>query len=258
MKSWRITSNLLGLRLVQLLGVSAGSHVLDVRTGDGSALIASLQSVGPTGYVVSLDNDQGSVEYVSKELRKLSVHNAEVRLSDGKHIDIPDSQFDFAVSGFMSWDYCFDFTKNVFHSPDLVMNEIYRILKSGGGLGISTWLFQEDMDWMEQFIESYDCDSRRVYSMESEEAWQVIMESSPFNEFTLLPEKIEYTFDSLDDWWDEMNRLGWHQQIEEISDLTEVSLERIKVEAFERIGARSSASNLIFSRKALFIIASKT
>jgi ubiquinone/menaquinone biosynthesis C-methylase UbiE len=257
MKSWEIPWNLLGLRLVQLLGVSSGTRVLDVGTGIGSTLLASLQCVGPTGYVVSLDTDQERASYLSNELGKLNVLNSEVRLLNPEHIDVPHNYFDFVVSGFFGWDYCFDFATNRFHSPDSIMKEIHRTLKPNGRLGISSWLLQSDMDLMEECLGQISDKKLRSYSRESEEGWQTIMKNSQFDDFVLLPEVFTDNYPSLEIWWSEMARRGWKRSLLSLSKEMGISVEDIKMRAFEEVRRYCIPNGVPLTRKVLFIIATK-
>jgi len=257
LKTWGNLWDLLGLRLAQLLGITGGSKVLDVGTGGGSTLIAALKCIGPTGYVVSLDKEQIWVDHVNSELARLNIVNAEVRHMDAKEIDMPDGVFDFAISGFLGWGHCFDFANLSYRSQDLVMKEIHRTLRVGGRTGISTWLFQEDTEWMERFVQSYDYAARRLYSKESEEGWKLIMEHSPFKDSMLLPETFEYTYESLDVWWNEMLQYGWQKQLEEVSKQKDLSLDEIKLKAIEKLGEHLSDSGVSFTRRVLFILATK-
>ncbi len=257
MKSWEIPWNLLGLRLVQLLGVSSGACVLDVGTGSGSTLIASLQCVGPTGHVVSLERDQEWVAYFSDELKKLNVLNSDVRLLDRAHMDIPDDQFDFAVSGFYGWDYCFDFSTNRFHSPDSIMKEIYRTLKPKGRVGISAWLLQSDMTWMEEVLGQISDKAVRSYSRESKEGWQIIMENSQFDDFVLLPETFSSAYPSREIWWDEMMKRGWGQHLDSLLKEGRESVDDIKMNALEKVREYCTPEGVPFTRRVLFILATK-
>ncbi len=258
MNTWGTYWDLFALRLVQLLGVTGGSRVLDVGTGGGSTLIAALKSIGPTGYVLSLDKEKHWADYANSELKRLNIRNAEVRHMDAKELDLPDGTFDFAVSGFLGWGYCFDFTKMEFRAPDLVMKEIHRTLRIGGKVGISTWLFQEDTEWMEHFVESFGYLARRVYSKESEDAWQMIMENSSFTDFMILSEKVEYEYESPEAWWNQMMDYGWKRQIENLSKEKEIPLVNIKLKAFKELKRHQSSKGVVFVRKVLFILGTKT
>ncbi len=257
MKTWEIPWNLLGLRLVQLLGVSSGTRVLDVGTGSGSTLIASLQCVGPTGHVVSLESDEKWVDYISEELKKLNVLNSDVRLLNRAHMDIPDSQFDFAVSSFYGWDYCFDFSTNRFHSPDLIMKEIYRTLQPKGRVGISAWLLQSDMDWMENVLGQIGDIAVRSYSKETKEGWQIIMENSPFEDFMLLTETHHNSYASRELWWDEMNKRGWERHVHSLAKDKGVSTGEIKAEALERIRESNTTDMIPVTRRVLYVLGTK-
>ena len=67
---------------------------------------------------------------------------------DAGYLGLLPDHFDVILSGFMGWNYCFDFVRNRFRSPDIRMKEIQRVLRSGGQVLISSWAFQEEIEWL--------------------------------------------------------------------------------------------------------------
>ncbi len=257
MKTWSGLWDLLAAHLAELLDVSIGSKVLDVGTGGGSTLLAALKCVGPSGFVTSIDRQEQWANHGAQEIKRLKITNADVRLMDAKSMEFQDNLFDFVISGFIGWGHCYDFANSRFRDQDLVMREIHRTLKHGGKLGISTWLLQSDTEWIEDFIEGMGQSARRVYSKETEKDWKIIMESSPFSDYHLLPETIEYTYPSPDIWWEEMNDYGWKPQIEKLAEVKGMTISDIKKKAIEKLGGHLSKDGIMFTRRVLFIFATK-
>jgi len=257
MKTWSNLWDLLATRLAQLLGISSGSTVLDVGTGGGSTLLAALKCVGPTGFVASLDRQEQWANHGIQEIKRLNITNADVRLMDAKSMEFQDNMFDFVLSGFLGWSHCYDFTASKFHSQDLVMKEMHRTLKPGGKLGVSTWLLQSDTEWMENFIEEMGQSARRVYSKETETDWEIIMKASPFSNYILLPEMIDYTYPSPDIWWNDMIDYGWKRQIEALAESCGTKTMDLKEKAIEKLGDHVSKDGVTFKRGVLFILATK-
>jgi len=257
MKTWSDLWDILATRLAQLIGISSGSNVLDVGTGGGSTLVAALKCVGPSGFVTSLDRQEQWVNHGVQEIKRLNITNAEVQLMDAKSMEFQDNTFDFMLSGFLGWGHCYDFSTSKFHSQDLVMQEMHRTLKPGGKLGISTWLLQSDTEWMERFIEESGQSARRVYSKETEKDWEFIMKSSPFSNYRLQPETIEYTYPSPDIWWNDMIDYGWRKQIESLAAVKGMTVMDLKERTIEKLEDHISKDGVKFTRQVLFILATK-
>ncbi|MHA1909764.1 MAG: class I SAM-dependent methyltransferase [Candidatus Thorarchaeota archaeon] len=256
-QTWGHFWDLLSIRLTQLLGLREGSKVVDVGTGGGSTLLAALKCVGPSGEVIGIDKSERWVKHTLAEIKRIGIPNSDVRLKDATDTGLPDNYFDFALSGFLGWGHCFNFIEGEFRGPDLVMKETVRVLKPRGRFGISTWLLQEDTEWMEEFVSSFSQPARRVYSKETLEGWELIKFESGMVETILLPERIEYTYPTMDAWWDEMVFYGWKEQLESLSENKNISLEEIKQEAFERVSSRRSGDGVTFGRKVLFFLGTK-
>ncbi|MCK5151224.1 MAG: methyltransferase domain-containing protein [Candidatus Thorarchaeota archaeon] len=249
--------DLLSIRLSKLLGIREGSRVLDVGTGGGSTLLAALRCVGPSGEVIGLDRNERWVEHTRAEIKRLNIAIANVEILDATDTGLPDNHFDYAISGFLGWGHCFDFSKGIFSGPDLVMRETLRVLKPGGRIGISTWLLQEDTEWMEEFVRSYSHPARRVYSKETIEGWELIENNSGMVGTLLLPERVEYTYPTVDAWWHEMVSYGWYGQLESLSKEKGISSEDIKKDAIERVEDKRTGEGVTFGRKVLFFLGSK-
>src|SRR5260370_7331384 len=71
-------------RMLRLLDVQPGNHVLEIGTGSGysTALLAEL--VGPTGSVVSIDVDLDMTQRAASLLAEAGYHNIVLVTSDGR------------------------------------------------------------------------------------------------------------------------------------------------------------------------------
>jgi SAM-dependent methyltransferase len=173
---------------------------------------------------------------------------------DAKEMDFPDASFDHVIAGFIGWDDFFDFESNKFVADDVLTKQIVRVLKPNGRFGLSTWLRQEDLDWMKQFLDSHGIECRRNYHPEHEEGCRIIMRESGLNDLWFLKEDYQYIFPTKEFWWKEMTDYNWIEG----RDAYEVLTESIKRDAFEDITDRETDSGGIrFIRTALFMTANK-
>jgi O-methyltransferase/aklanonic acid methyltransferase len=118
-----------GQRLVDLVGVEQGQHVLDVASGRGAVLFPVAERVGATGDVIGIDLAEGMAESTNQEAIRRGVA-ARVRVMDAEHLDFPDAAFDRVVCGFGLM---------FFPHLDQALGEFRRVLAPGGRLGVSVW-----------------------------------------------------------------------------------------------------------------------
>jgi ubiquinone/menaquinone biosynthesis C-methylase UbiE len=119
-----------GLILVKKLGIKTGHKVLDIGCGTGRLTLHVAGIIGPGGRVVGIDP---------------SVQRIEIARRKTKEAPFPDVSFKIGNSNdlYHFEDNCFDIVYlNIVlhwvHDKKDALNQIYRILKPGGRLGITT------------------------------------------------------------------------------------------------------------------------
>lgn len=112
---------------LKLTGMDKQSQILDVACGPGTlALMAAKQVAG----VKAIDFSDAMVSILEKSIRSEGISNIETRRGDGQALPYKDSIFDAAYSMF-----------GLMFFPDRMKgySEIYRTLKPGGQVVISSW-----------------------------------------------------------------------------------------------------------------------
>jgi ubiquinone/menaquinone biosynthesis C-methylase UbiE len=115
--------------LVALLDPPRSGRVLDVGTGTGAAGAAAAATVGPEGLVVGLDP--------SLEMLRRARERGLRPLVAGEAVDLPfvNSSFDAVLANFV----IFFFTKY-----ETALFDMFRVLRPGGKMGVTTWGRSED------------------------------------------------------------------------------------------------------------------
>jgi len=119
-----------GRRTIERLGLRAGETVLDVCCGSGGSALPAAESVGPTGKVVAVDLAERLIALAEAKARKQGLDNIEFKSRDMLALGYPDASFDLVVCVF-----------GVFFVPNMVAatKELWRMVKPGGRLAITTW-----------------------------------------------------------------------------------------------------------------------
>jgi len=107
--------------VVREMGIQRGHTVLDLGCGPGADLRALAESVGPSGAVIGLDNDQEAVEHARQAVADLPTVDA--RTGDIHRLDLPDGSVDRTHT---------DRVLQHVADPSRVLMEVHRILAPTG------------------------------------------------------------------------------------------------------------------------------
>lgn len=117
--------------VLQNLGLSKGSSVMEAGCGTGAALADILSIVGPEGRIAGLDPTKAFVESARARAKKLGASRATYDIGDIRSMPVKDGEFDAA--------FC---DKVLIHAgpPQAALGEMARITRSGGCVGAIEWL----------------------------------------------------------------------------------------------------------------------
>jgi demethylmenaquinone methyltransferase/2-methoxy-6-polyprenyl-1,4-benzoquinol methylase len=109
--------------------IPPGSRVLDLCTGTGELVVKMLPRLGPTGQAVGLDFASNMLTVASQKTRPVLLSapaSAAYLLGDAAALPFPGNTFDCLTNGFAM--------RNMLPSADLVLREMWRVLRPGGRL----------------------------------------------------------------------------------------------------------------------------
>ncbi|MHA2059125.1 MAG: class I SAM-dependent methyltransferase [Candidatus Thorarchaeota archaeon] len=251
-KTWGGFWDIFGEILVEFLDIQEGDRVFDIGTGGGSVLYPLGRMVGSSGRVIGVETCDHCVKATTAEIKRCKIKNVEMHFMDAREAEFAVHSFDCVTAGFIGWDDYFDFQTLKFKKPDELMNSICRLLKTGGKFGMSTWLLQEDLDWMNEFLTSHSIECRRNYHIENDEGWRMILSKKGFLDIRVLTKSATYTYDTIDIWWKEMMDYDWPVD----GKNSDVITDSIKRDAFTSIQNRLTKDGGVpFKRDAIFVTA---
>lgn len=122
--------NRFGQQTIDRLSLRLGDRVLDVCCGTGASAIPAAVCVGSTGQVLGVDLAGSLLELARHKSWQQGLDHIEFRYGDFENLGLPNESFDAIVCVF-----------GIFFVPDMLaaIRELWRMLRPGGKLAITTW-----------------------------------------------------------------------------------------------------------------------
>jgi len=182
-----------GARLVELLGVSSTTRVLDVGTGIGAALIPAAQR---GANVIGIDLAEGMLARAEKIAQEKSIANCVLRKMDAEQLKFPDASFDFVTCGFALF---------LCPSMDAALREMRRVLKRGGRVGVTVWgpaPFDPAWKLLAEQVRAYGVEVRMPNKVSyTEEEMRGMLARAEFSTVETRIETLDAVYASEDEWW---------------------------------------------------------
>lgn len=119
-----------GLILIEKLGVKKGQNVLDIGCGTGRLTLHAANKVCPGGSVVGIDLSVQRIEVAQRKIRDAPVKNLIFEVGNSNDLNhFKNNSFDIVyLNVVLHW----------IQEKEDAFDQIYRVLKPGGKLGITT------------------------------------------------------------------------------------------------------------------------
>lgn len=236
-----------GCRTIGRLDLKPGARVLDVCCGSGASAIPAAEAVGPNGFVLGVDLAEDLLELARIKARNRGHENIDFRAGDLLELGLPESSFDAVICVF-----------GIFFIPDMqaAVRELWRLVRPGGKLAITTWgpryfepmntVFWNSVREVRSDLHKGFNPWERVCDVES---LRPMLIGAGLNETALAIELEEGTqpLRSPEDWWSKVLGSGYRGTIEQ---LDAEARERIRRENFNYIRESSIGSveaNVIYA-----------
>jgi ubiquinone/menaquinone biosynthesis C-methylase UbiE len=110
-------------KMLEMAGITAGHHVLDIAAGAGEQSITAAGKVGPSGHVLATDISPNILQFAKKMAEEAGIKNIETQVMDGENLSLDDETFDAVIS-----------RVGLIYFPDQqkALREMWRVLKPGG------------------------------------------------------------------------------------------------------------------------------
>lgn len=182
-----------GERLVHLAGVTDGDAVLDVACGRGAALIPACRRLGGSGHALGLDLSPAMVALAAQALVDESLAG-ETRVMDAEHLDLPEGTFDTALCAFGLF---------FFPDPEAAVAEIFRVLRPGGRVAVSTWGPEDERwSWEDDVFGELTADRRAIVRPFADPRdIETVLSGAGFTDVEYRVESYDVVFADEDTWW---------------------------------------------------------
>jgi ubiquinone/menaquinone biosynthesis C-methylase UbiE len=117
--------------------ICEGQKVLEIGCGTGFFTLTAAELIGKTGYLISIDMLQASVDLVTEKVKIAGLKNVQVLQGDALNTKLADSSLDLI--------YIFGVIPAPMLAINKLMPEMHRILKPDGKLAVwpQSWTHQE-------------------------------------------------------------------------------------------------------------------
>ncbi len=113
---------------VAIASLKTGNTVVDLGSGGGFDCFLAAQKVGKKGRIIGVDMTPEMIEKARENARKVKYANVEFRLGEIEHLPVADKSADVVISNCVV---------NLAPDKRAVLEEVYRVLKTGGRIAIS-------------------------------------------------------------------------------------------------------------------------
>jgi SAM-dependent methyltransferase len=125
-------------RMLDLACLRPGMRVLDVASGMGDPSLLAAQRVGPSGFVLGTDLEDGMLEAAREKARAQALSNIEFRAADAETLEAPEQSFDAAT---VRW--------GLMHmpQPERALERLWRALRPSARLVCACWAGPEQVEY---------------------------------------------------------------------------------------------------------------
>jgi len=235
----------IGRRTVDRLQLRRGSTVLDVGCGTGASALPAAERVDTGGRVLGVDLAEKLLDLARAKAAKRKLRNVEFRQGDMTALGFPDGNFDAVVSVF-----------SVFFVSDMegLVRELWRMVKPGGKLAITTWgpcnLEPAHTVWRES-VQAERPDlyspSRRWDRIALPQQVRKLMEDGGVSNAEVVLESASQALRAPEDWWAIVMGTGMRGTVDAMDGKTAAHIRDRNIDWVRDHGVESVEINVIYA-----------
>ncbi|MGZ5001273.1 MAG: class I SAM-dependent methyltransferase [Methylomonas sp.] len=204
-----------GRQTVDRIALRPGESVLDVCSGSGGSALPAAEQVGPRGKVIAADLAERLIALAEAKAGTQKLENIEFRVADMLDLGYADDSFDAVVCVF-----------GIFFVPDMnaAVKELWRMVKPGGRLAITTWgpnLFEPANSAFWQAIETERPELHRAFNpwdrISEPDGLRQMLTQAGVQNIDILVESGTHPLNEPEDWWKIAMGSGYRGTLEQLA-----------------------------------------
>lgn len=249
-------SEYFGKRLVNLTQIHTGAKVLDIGFGNGASLFPALMRVGTNGVVTGVETDESCVTFMNNEIVNRGIKNAKIYLMNALSMEFPNDTFDYIIGGFMV-----PFLLN--SNKQSIASEVIKVLKKNGIIGLSSWEFIEDLDFMRNILRNFlpievSDDDLSLYTVYPMKELKEILKNTGLHDIMSYAERADFIYPDEIQWWEAMLKVtSWKHHIAQITADGTITVEDIKRKAFKKLEKHKKPDGFHFTTAVYLVFGTK-
>lgn len=234
-----------GRQTIERIGLKPGERVLDVCSGSGGSALPAADLVGPGGKVVAADLADRLIALAEAKAAAKGLENIEFRVADMLDLGYPDESFDAVVCVF-----------GVFFVPDMqaAIRELWRMVKPGGRLAITTWgpdLFEPANSAFWDAVGGVRPELKRSFN-----PWERISEPSGLQQVLaeagvhtdhIVAESGTHPLQSPEDWWKIAMGSGYRGTLEQLDDESFAHVRTVNLSRLHEDRVQAITTNVVYA-----------
>jgi len=234
-----------GRKTVERIVLQPGESVLDVCSGSGGSALLAAEHVGPSGKVIAVDLAERLIALAETKARAKRFENIEFRVADMLDLGYPAASFDAVVCVF-----------GIFFVPDMTaaVRELWRMVKQGGRLAITTWgpdLFEPANSAFWDAIGNVRPDLQRNFNpwerISNPDGLRQMLSEAGVNTENIVAESGSHPLDSPDDWWAIAMGSGYRGTLAQLDAETFAQVRNLNLLRLDEDHVRSIYTNVVYA-----------
>src|SRR5690349_16206867 len=233
-----------GRRTIERIGLKPGERVLDVCCGSGASAIPAAERVGSTGSVTGVDLSEKLLALARGKATAQGVKNIQFRTADMLDLPFPDRHFDAVVCVF-----------GVFFVPDMpaAVRSLWRVVKSGGALAITTWgprFFEPANTAFWNAVRAVRPELYKGFNpwdrIVEPAAVLALLREAGIEKADAVPEAGEHPISSPDAWWAAVLGSGYRGTLEQLSAEDRERVKSANLQYIRENAVRAVEANVVY------------
>jgi len=205
-------------RMMRHLDLNKDQLLLDVCTGTGVVALAAAERL-TDGKVTGIDLSSGMLQQAKNKASERNLTNTEFLQMDLDHLEFADETFDVASSSFGLF-----FLEDMTHA----LNNISRVVKSGGKITISTFTGDAFLPMSDMFLDCYASFGKEVpplswKRLSTKELIQAQFEEVGISNVSVHHEPLGYQMTDAQMWWDVVWNAGYRSLLNQLTEEQQVA-----------------------------------